>query len=112
MDWIESDASRFSLPAKVKDVAEGRFDPMTMVASSEYPPREGLPPVMLRERSFVPTELTLLFRLAGMSVLSMWGGTAGNWGRRALDLDEIETMVVARKTADPSDVGNARQRTG
>jgi hypothetical protein len=32
----------------------------------------------------------------------MWGGTAGNWGRRELDLDEIEIMVVARKTAEPS----------
>jgi len=34
---------------------------------------------------------------AGMSVINMWGGTAGNWGRRSLDLDEIEIMVVARK---------------
>jgi hypothetical protein len=73
---------------------------MMMVASSEYPPREGLPPVRLRERAFVPTELILLFRLTGMSVLSMWGGTAGNWERRALDLDEIEIMIVACKTAD------------
>jgi hypothetical protein len=46
-------------------------------------------------------ELLLLFRLAGMSVLNMWGGTAGNWGRRSLDLDEIEIMIVARKIAEP-----------
>ena len=85
-----------------KDVAEGRFDPLTMVESSEHPPREGLPAVAVRERAFVPTELLLLFRIAGMSVLNMWGGTAGNWGRRSLDLDEIEIMVVARKTAEPS----------
>lgn len=164
VDWIQSDASRFSLPEKYdgavclcegafgllgqsddpigqplsilcnisrslkpqakavftvlnatamlrrytnQDVAEGRFDPMTMVESSEYPPREGLPPVAVRERAFVPTELILLFRLAGMSVLNMWGGTAGNWGRRALDLDEIEIMIVARKTAEPSNAGDA-----
>jgi hypothetical protein len=31
----------------------------------------------------------------------MWGGTAGNWGRRGLDLDEIEIMVVARKSSEP-----------
>ncbi len=85
-----------------KDVAEGRFDPLTMVESSEYPPREGLPPIAVRERAFVPTELILLFRLAGLSALSMWGGTAGNWGRRALDLDEIEIMIVASKSAEPS----------
>jgi SAM-dependent methyltransferase len=90
-----------------KDVAEGRFNPLTMVESVEYPPREGLPAVAGRERAFVPTELILLFRLAGMSVLSMWGGTAGNWGRRTLDLDEIEIMVVSRKTAEPSAAGGA-----
>ncbi len=90
-----------------KDIAEGRFDPMTMVESSECPPREGLPPVAVRERAFVPTELVLLFRLAGMSVLNIWGGTAGNWGRRTLDLDEMEIMIVACKTAEPSAAGDA-----
>lgn len=90
-----------------KDVAEGRFDPLTIVESSEYPPREGLLAVAVRERGFVPTELRLLFRLAGMSVVNIWGGTAGNWGRRPLDLDEIEIMIVARKTAEPSAAGDA-----
>lgn len=84
------------------DVEEGRFDPLTIVESSAYPPREGLPAVPLRERAFLPTELILLLRLAGMSVVSMWGGTAGNWGRRPLDLDEMELMIVARKSAEPS----------
>lgn len=46
--------------------------------------------------------LRLLFHLAGMAPLNMWGGTAGNWGRRPLDLDEIEIMIVARKAAEPS----------
>jgi len=87
---------------KNEDVAEGRFDPVTMVESYEYAPREGLPAIPVRERAFVPTELSLLFRLAGMSVLNIWGGTAGNWGRRSIDLDEIEIMVVARKTDEPS----------
>jgi hypothetical protein len=44
-----------------------------------------------------------------MSVLNMWGGTAGNWGRRTLDLDEIEIMIVARKIAEPSAAGGAEQ---
>lgn len=78
-----------------EDVAAGRFDPLTLVESSEFPPQEGMPAMAVRERAFVPTELTLLFRLAGLSVLNMWGGTAGNWGRRPLDLDEIEIMIVA-----------------
>jgi ubiquinone/menaquinone biosynthesis C-methylase UbiE len=84
-----------------KDVAEGRFDPLTMVESSEHAPQEGMPTIAVRERAFVPTELVLLCRLAGMSVLNIWGGTAGNWGRRKIDLDEMELMIVARKIADP-----------
>jgi len=84
-----------------KDVAEGRFDPLTMVESSEHPPREGMPAIAVRERAFVPTELVLLCRLAGMSVLLVWGGTAGNWARRPLELDEIEIMIVASKTGEP-----------
>jgi hypothetical protein len=88
-----------------EDVAEGTFDPLAMVESSECPPQEGLSPIAVRERAFVATELILLFRLAGMSVLNIWGGTAGNWGRRALDLDEMEIMIVACKTAEPSDAG-------
>lgn len=89
------------------EIAEGRFDPLTMVESSECPPRDGLPAVAVRERAFVPTELVLLFRLAGMSVLHVWGGTAGNWGKRPIDLDEIEIMTVARKIAEPPGAGDA-----
>ena len=85
-----------------KDVEEGRFDPVTMVEVSDYAPREGLSAIRVRERAFVPTELCLLFRLAGMPVLNIWGGTAGNWGRRMIDLDEIEIMIVARKAAEPT----------
>ena len=91
-----------------EDVATGRFDLVTMVESSEHAPREGLPTISVRERAFVPTELSLLLRLARMSVLDIWGGTAGNWGRRSIDLDEVEIMVVAYRTAEPSAVADAR----
>jgi len=84
-----------------QDVAEGRFNLLTMEESSELPPREGMFPSKMRERAFVPTELTLLCRMAGLDVLNIWGGTAGNWGRRNIDLDEIELMLVAQKIADP-----------
>lgn len=88
-----------------EDVTAGRFDPITMVVSSECPPREGLPPVPVRERAFLPTELVLLCRLAGLSVLNIWGGTAGNWGKRTIDLDEMEIMIVASKNAEPISKG-------
>ena len=84
------------------DVAEGRFDPLSLVESSTFPPREGMEPVPTRERGFVGTELRLLCRLAGLEIENMWGGTAGNWGRRPLELDEYEIMFVARKTSKPS----------
>ena len=81
------------------DVQAGQFDPLTLVESSEHAPREGLPVIPTRERGFVPTELVALCNLAGLSAVHMWGGTAGNWGRRPLDLDEIEIMVVASRDA-------------
>ncbi|OPY48931.1 MAG: hypothetical protein A4E49_03302 [Methanosaeta sp. PtaU1.Bin112] len=89
-DWIRSDA----------DLAEGRFDPLALATTSQCPPREDLAPIAVRERGFMPTELVLLLRLAGLTALNIWGGTAGNWGRIALDLDEIEIMIVGCKTAE------------
>ncbi len=79
------------------DVEQGRFDPLTMTTTTTYSPGEGLPSIGLRERAFTPTEITLLFQLAGMTVLSIWGGTAGNWGKRTIELDEFEIMVVGQK---------------
>lgn len=79
------------------DVEQGRFNPLTMTTSTDFSPGEGLPVIYLRERAFTPTEITLLFRLAGLNVLDIWGGTAGNWGKRAIGLDEYEIMVVAQK---------------
>jgi hypothetical protein len=43
-----------------------------------------------------------------MSVINIWGGTAGNWGRRPVDLDEMEIMVVACKTGEPLEGDGAR----
>lgn len=82
-----------------EDVEQGLFDPLTMSTVTEFPLGEGEPPLLLRERSFTPTELKLLFQLAGFSVLHLWGGTAGEWGKRAIKLDEFELMVVAEKAA-------------
>ena len=82
---------------KQEDVEQGRFDPLALAQTSDVLPAEGHPPVRVTERALVPTELVLLCRMAGLTVLSIWGGTAGNWGHRKIDLDEIEIMVVARK---------------
>ncbi|MBN2238299.1 MAG: class I SAM-dependent methyltransferase [Dehalococcoidales bacterium] len=75
------------------------FDPVTMIETydmpSENPTEPG--PITVRERNYPPSELALLFKIAGFEVEHVWGGTAGNWGRRPLDPDEMEVMVVAGK---------------
>lgn len=81
------------------DAASGAFDPHTLTEVSDcQPPGSDADPIKLRERGFVPTELVLLYTAAGLEVEHIWGGTAGNWGRRPLELDEMEIMVVARRS--------------
>jgi cyclopropane fatty-acyl-phospholipid synthase-like methyltransferase len=85
-----------------QDVESGRFDPITMTetCSVDYETKSGKKSMEVRERGFVPTELVMMFRQAGFEVKNIWGGTAGNWGHRKIDLDEIEIMIVAQKTSD------------
>ncbi len=83
-----------------EDVEQGIFDPLTLTEMSEISlpaPADGQPDMRLWERGFVPTELILLFRQAGMEIIHIWGGTAGDWNRGKINLDEYEIMVVARK---------------
>jgi SAM-dependent methyltransferase len=85
------------------DVESGRFDPVLMVETSldEMDLPEGRKRVPLRVKRYVPPELLSLLKQAGFSPEHVWGGTAGRWGRRPIDLDEVEIMVVARKQTDP-----------
>ncbi|MGD8452088.1 MAG: methyltransferase domain-containing protein [Phycisphaerae bacterium] len=82
-----------------EDVAAGRFDPVTLTVLQPmtWEGPNGPRSHNLRERWFVPSELALLLRGAGFEIEHIWGGTAGNWGRRPIDLEEMEVMVVARK---------------
>jgi 2-polyprenyl-3-methyl-5-hydroxy-6-metoxy-1,4-benzoquinol methylase len=82
-----------------EDVEKGKFDAVMMVEfmTMEWDTHEGKKSALVRERGYVPTELYLLFGQAGFKVEHIWGGTAGNWGRRKINLDEIEIMVVAEK---------------
>lgn len=93
---------RFIRQYTQEDIESGRFDPITMVEteSMEYDSLRGKKSVLVRERGYVPTELMLLFRLAGFVVENIWGGTAGKWGHRQLELDEMEVMIIARKVAN------------
>lgn len=54
----------------------------------------------MRERGFVPTELALLFRTAGLQVLNIWRGTTGNGERRPVDLENREITKPACRAPD------------
>jgi SAM-dependent methyltransferase len=88
------------------DVAAGRFDNIALcqvhtVGSCLGEENHGKLPddvlsSVIREKAFTAMELTLMLKIAGFSVEHIWGGTAGNWGRRPILMDEMELMVVAR----------------
>jgi SAM-dependent methyltransferase len=80
-------------------VKGGQFDPATMIANYEdtWTLPSGERTVTVYERQFIPPEMVALLHHTGFQVLHVWGGTAGNWGRRPVLLDEVEAMYVARK---------------
>ena len=80
-------------------IERGAFEPLTLVEAStlSYQSPEGEQTIPTRERGFVPSELRLMLEVCGFEVEHIFGGTAGNWGRRPVDLDEIELMVIARR---------------
>ncbi|MGZ9586435.1 class I SAM-dependent methyltransferase [Paenibacillus marinisediminis] len=82
-----------------EDVESGRFNPVTMVEHyvDEWDLPEGKKQVEVKERRYFPFELKQMFSKAGLKVENIWGGTAGNWKRENISLDEIEVMVVAVK---------------
>ncbi|MBN1257139.1 MAG: class I SAM-dependent methyltransferase [Planctomycetes bacterium] len=82
-----------------EDVEKKVFDPLTISEVSSAIPADGKEGVTVKERGFVPTELILLFKMAGLEVLHLWGGTAGSWKKAAINLDEYEIMIVASKPA-------------
>jgi len=86
---------------KNEDVEKGIFDPAALaeICPMEYDTPEGRKSITLRERGFTPIELKLMLGQTAFKVNHIWGGTAGNWGRRKIELDEIEIMIVAAKTA-------------
>jgi len=78
------------------DVESGLFDPITMVRTEEIMNERGIS-LVTKERRYTPPELVRLLQDAGFTVEHVWGGTAGNWGRRKIQLDEVEVMYVCRK---------------
>ncbi|MGQ9807817.1 MAG: class I SAM-dependent methyltransferase [Armatimonadota bacterium] len=83
-----------------EDIERGRIDLGHMTERIEVEAAPGSEVrINERQRYYVPPELRLLLRCCGFDVISVYGGTAGNWGRRPVDPDEFEIMAVARKCA-------------
>ena len=83
-----------------EDIERGSFDPVSLceIVPVEYDTPDGKKEVMIKQHGYMPSDLSLLFKLAGFDIENIWGGTAGNWGRRSIDLDEMEIMAIARKS--------------
>jgi cyclopropane fatty-acyl-phospholipid synthase-like methyltransferase len=82
-----------------EEIAKGIFDPLTITETieMEFETPEGKQSVTVRDRGYVPTELRLMLQQCGFAVQDIWGGTAGHWAKRAIDPDEFEIMVIARR---------------
>ena len=86
-----------------KDIESGKFDQVNLVETFnlDYTDEDGATKtVILHEKGYICSELRILLRLAGFETLHFYGSTAGNWGRRPVDPDEIEFMAIARKVRD------------
>lgn len=75
------------------------LDPLTMVETwtPTQPGNTTGAHYTLPGRHYIVPELVKMHREAGLTVEHVWGGTAGDWGRRPLDWDEIEVMLLSRK---------------
>ncbi|MCX6026264.1 MAG: class I SAM-dependent methyltransferase [Chloroflexi bacterium] len=89
VEWVHADAGRYTAARTPLTLVE------TYIMTVEDP--RGHREVHAREKGYLPSELRLVLEACGFEVRHLWGGTAGRWGRRPIELDEIEIMAVARR---------------
>lgn len=82
-----------------EDTRDGIWEPKTMLATyhDEWVLPDGVRAVPIRERLFIAPEMIRMLESAGFALQNLYGGTAGQWARRPLSLDEVEAMYVCRK---------------
>ncbi|WBW98573.1 class I SAM-dependent methyltransferase [Oceanirhabdus sp. W0125-5] len=83
-----------------EDVDKGVFDPITI--AEKYPLSNILKnapeDILVKEKGFLPTELNQLLNNAGFKVENIGCGTAGKWNKHKLKLDDMELMLISKKT--------------
>jgi len=89
-----------------EDITNAAFDPQTVSTTEEIELKNGLK-IEVRQKGFLPSELKRMLESSGFEVSDIWGGTAGAWDKGPLKLDEIEIMVVSRKSAEIQDKGRS-----
>lgn len=82
-----------------EDVASGKVDLFTLTTRDKVEvKRNGISSSIHGiERHYTPPELVRMANRVGLKIDNFYGGTAGNWGRRSIDLDELEIMVVGHR---------------
>ncbi|MCI0497349.1 MAG: methyltransferase domain-containing protein, partial [Thermoplasmata archaeon] len=76
-------ATRMARHHGPEDVESGRWDPATLSETHDIGVElGGGRTLVVSERGFTAPELRLMHSMAGLEVEAIWGGTAGNWGRR------------------------------
>jgi cyclopropane fatty-acyl-phospholipid synthase-like methyltransferase len=84
----------------IEDIQQKKFNQITLVETfrMDYTDDDGnQKTVTVREKGYVGSELKLMLRIAGFEAFHFYGSTAGNWGHREVDPDEIGMMAIARK---------------
>jgi SAM-dependent methyltransferase len=92
-------ASRIFRAVDDEAVRAGRFDPEHLTELSDAVKFLPQAPAdcRLRERYYTAPEIRRMVQSAGLTVRGVYGGTAGNWGLRPIDLDDYELMVIANR---------------
>ncbi len=83
-----------------EDVELGKFNPVNITETLDQDDTHNIPPSKLKEKGYLVSELNLLFKAGGFVAEHIWGGTAGDWNRHELKMDEMEVMVIARKSKE------------
>ena len=81
---------------KDEDIINGVFDPFTISCTTEMELSDGSK-ISVCEKGFLPNELIKMLNEAGFEVVNLWGGTAGDWTKHPIKLDEYELMVISKK---------------